>query len=48
MPVDHPAPILAPIRRTRMRTLSLAMGFLVTLGVLMMLRQMVDLSGVLN
>ena len=48
MPVDHPAPILAPIRRTRLRTLSLAFGFVVTLGLLMAARQLFDLPGLLN
>ena len=48
MPVDHPAPILAPMRRSYFRTLSLALGFLVTLGLLLAMRHLFNLSGVLT
>lgn len=47
MPVDHPAPIMAPTRRIPVRLLSLALGFLVTLGLLMAVRHVTNLSGLL-
>lgn len=40
MPVDHPAPIVAPQRRTHLRTLSLTFGFLGALGIMMALQAM--------
>lgn len=48
MPVDYPAPIPAPTRRTPLRSLSLAVGFLVTLGLLMAAQHLVDFSGLLS
>ncbi len=48
MPVDYPAPPPAPTRRTHLRSLSLAVGFLVTLGLLMTLQNLGHFSGFLT
>lgn len=48
MPVDHPAPIPVPTRRIQLRTLNLALGFLVTLGLLMALYSAVNLGALLS
>jgi hypothetical protein len=48
MPVDHPALPPAPVRRTHLRTLNLALGFLLTLGLLLALRSSFDFSTLLS
>ena len=48
MPVDHPAPIQAPNWRMPMRLINLALGFLLTTGVLMALRSVINFGGTLS
>lgn len=48
MPVDHPAPISAQTRLIEVRLLKLALGFLVMLGLLMLLHRAFGLGGLIS
>ena len=48
MPVDHPAPISVPSRPMQLRLLNLALGFLLTLGLLMLIHPIINIGAVLS
>ena len=48
MPVDHPAPLPVQTRPMQLRLLNLALGFLLTLALLMLLHPMFNAGAMLS